>query len=422
MGDPLYLAEEAAWRRSRPKRKRRSSSREWRRAAGNLRHETAFTVLGAKRSGFAMDTADTRRWRANLQSEVDSAAVYDALAQVESDPKIAGVYRRLGAVERAHAEFWARRLGPGQSAKPSGRARILAFAGRRFGAAFILPTLAKNEAHDSAHYDDQPEAVAAGLPADERSHARIVQAAASKVGGLPGPALAQLEGRHRGGGGNALRAAVLGANDGLVSNLSLVMGVAGAAVTSHTILLTGLAGLVAGSCSMAMGEWLSVNSAREMAKRQVASEAEELEAAPEIEKEELVLIYQSKGLDEAAARALADKLFQSKDAALDTLAREELGVDPESLGGSAWAAAIASFCLFAAGAIIPVAAFIFTGGWAAIEISVASSALALVAIGAVTTMFTGRSLAYSATRQLAIGLAAAAITFGVGRLIGVSIR
>ena len=368
-------------------------------------------------------TSDARRYRDNLQNEVDSATVYEALAQAEADDKVAGVYRRLAAVERAHAQFWGERAGRNAaSATPSARARLLAFAGRRLGPAFVLPTLARNETRDSAHYDKQPDAVAAGMPADERSHARIVQAAASKVGGLPGQALARIEGRHRGGGGNALRAAILGANDGLVSNTSLVMGVAGAAAQSRTILLTGLAGLVAGACSMAMGEWLSVSSAREMARRQIAAEADELDAAPEMEKEELVLIYQSKGLDEAAARTLADKLFQSREAALDTLAREELGIDPQELGGSAWAAAASSFCLFATGAIFPVVPFFFTGGWKAITISLALSAAALVAIGAATTIFTGRGVLFSATRQLAIGLAAAAITFAVGKAIGVSIR
>lgn len=370
-----------------------------------------------------MDTAELRRRRANLQSEVDSASVYDALVYTEADEKISGVLRRLAATERRHAAFWAQGLGRDDARpKPSARARILAFAARRLGPAFVLPTLARNEARDSAVYDDQPDALAAGLPADERAHARIVHAAAGQAGGLPGQALAQLEGRHRGGGGNALRAAVLGANDGLVSNLSLVMGVAGVAANGRTILLTGLAGLVAGSCSMAMGEWLSVNSAREMAARQVAAEAEELEAAPEMEQEELVLIYQAKGLDETAARGLAAGIFQSKAAALDTLAREELGVDPRELGGSAWAAAISSFCLFATGAIFPVAPFFFTQGWNAALISLALSGLALIAIGGATSAFTGRRVWFSATRQLAIGFAAAAVTFAVGRLIGVSVH
>lgn len=360
--------------------------------------------------------------RSNLQAEIDSATVYEALAQAERDVNVAAVYRRLAQVERAHAEFWASRVpAPRRDVKSSARAWLLAFVARHFGPAFILPSLARNEAHDSRQYDDQPDAVAAGLPADERSHARIIQAAAGTLGGLPGPTLARLEGRHRGGGGNALRAAILGANDGLISNLSLVMGVAGAAVDGKTILLTGLAGLVAGACSMAMGEWLSVNSARELTQRQIDTEAQEIDVAPEMEKQELVLIYQAKGLDEAAAQVLADRLFESRDAALDTLVREELGVDPDELGGSAWAAATSSFFLFALGAIFPVASFLFLTGRPAVLISLALSGLALSAIGAATSIFTGRGLLFSAGRQLAIGYSAAALTFGVGKIIGVSV-
>ncbi|HKS88814.1 MAG TPA: VIT1/CCC1 transporter family protein, partial [Stellaceae bacterium] len=253
------------------------------------------------------------------------------------------------------------------------------------------------------------------------SHNRVVEAMASAMpGGASGSALARLEGRHR-GGGNALRAAVLGANDGLVSNLSLVMGVAGAEAAGGTILLTGLAGLVAGACSMAMGEWLSVTSSRELSQQQIAVEADELQRIPEEEKEEMVLIYQAKGLDEGAARALADRLMADKNTALDTLVREELGIDPEALGGSAWAAAGASFGLFAAGAIFPVAPFFRLDGWAALAASIAASGLALLLIGAGTSLFTGRGLVFSGLRQLLIGYAAAGITFGIGRLVGVSL-
>jgi VIT1/CCC1 family predicted Fe2+/Mn2+ transporter len=368
---------------------------------------------------------DVRRYLANLQGEVDGAAIYDALAETSKDPAVASVYRRLAAVERAHADFWlghlARKGVSGVKTDPGPRARTLAFLARRFGPAFVLPTVAGAEARDSAHYDDQPEAVAGGLPADERGHARLVRAA-SAGGGLSGEALARMEGRHRGGGGgNALRASVLGANDGLVSNLSLVMGVAGAAVEARTILLTGLAGLVAGACSMAMGEWLSVNSARELAQKQIAAEAEELEMAPEEEQEELVLIYQSKGLDEASARALAERMFSDRKVALDALAREELGVDPASLGGSAWAAAGWSFLLFAIGAVFPVAPFFFAGGTTAIAASVVASGLALAFIGAATSLFTGRGALFSALRQLGIGYAAALLTYLAGRVVGVSI-
>lgn len=368
---------------------------------------------------------DLQRYRANLQGEVDGEALYGALAEAEPDPNLAKVYRKLSAVEGAHAEFWRKQLfnkGAGRiKLKPSLRARALGWLAKRFGPSFVLSTIAGAEARDIDAYDQQPEAVAAGLPTDERSHARLISAAASTGKGLGGPSVAILEGRHRGAAGNSLRAAVLGANDGLVSNLSLVMGVAGAAVADRTVLLTGIAGIIAGACSMAMGEWLSVNSSRELYRKQIATEAAELEASPAEEKEELALIYQAKGLSEDEARALADKLLSDKDAALDTLIREELGIDPDELGGSASAAAAVSFVLFAFGAIFPVAPFLVLSGERAVIASVLLSGLALGAIGAGTSLFTGRGPLFSASRQLLIGYAAAAVTFGVGHLVGVSL-
>ena len=360
-----------------------------------------------------------RRYRANLQGEVDGAAVYTALAESEKDASLAAVFRKLAAVEQSHGAFWQKRLGTTSVPLPSARARVLGWLARRFGPGFVIPTLAAAEERDSAAYDRQPEARAAGLPMDERSHARVMAAVAGQ-GGLAGPTLAMLEGRHR-GGGNTLRAAVLGANDGLVSNLSLVMGVAGAASSEKTLLLTGLAGLVAGACSMAMGEWLSVTSSRELYAKQIATEADELREVPDEEKEELVLIYRSKGIEETQARALADRLLSDKTQALDTLAREELGIDPDELGGSAWQAAIWSFVLFSAGAIVPVAPFFFLAGQTALIASAAASGVALMLIGAGTSLFTGRSAIFSALRQFAIGLAAAAVTYGAGAVVGVTL-
>ena len=367
------------------------------------------------------DAKDQRRFKDNLQDEVDGAAVYAALADAEKDPNLAGIYRRLAAVERAHAEFWRSRLDRKVRLTPSLRARALSWLARRFGPGFVLPTMAATEARGSSNYDNQPEAVARGMPADERSHARIIHAASSTHSGLAGPSLARLEGRHRGSGGNALRAAVLGANDGLVSNLSLVMGVAGAAAAERTILLTGLAGLVAGACSMAMGEWLSVESSRELYERQIATEKAELEQSPEEEMEELALIYQAKGLKEEEARTLAKRLLSQQEIALDTLVREELGIDPKQLGGSPWTAAGTSFVLFATGAIFPVAPFFFLSGTDAVIGSVVLSGLALAAVGAGTSFFTGRGLLFSAWRQMMIGFAAAVVTYGIGRLAGVAL-
>ena len=362
-------------------------------------------------------------YRRFLQGEVDGGALYRALAESEKDAGVAEVFRRLAAVEDAHAEFWRAKFGHGGAPelRPSARARLLAWLARRFGPGMVLPTIAAGETRDSGVYDAQGAAREAGMAADERSHARVVRAAAASGGGLAGPSIAALEGRHKGGGGNSLRAAVLGANDGLVSNLCLVMGVAGAAASSRTVLLTGLAGLVAGACSMAMGEWLSVTSSRELFQRQIATERAELEASPEEEKEELVLIYQSKGLDEPQARALAERLLSDKSTALDTLAREELGIDPEGLGGSAWGAAATSFLLFALGAAVPLAPLVFLSGREAMVASLGAAGLALAAVGAGTSLFTGRGALFSATRQLLIGLAAAAVTYGLGALVGASL-
>jgi VIT1/CCC1 family predicted Fe2+/Mn2+ transporter len=369
------------------------------------------------------DTAG--RYRNNLQGEVDGASLYRALAEAEKDPNLSEVYRRLSAVEDAHAEFWRKQLGRigshvGQ-VRPGWRSRALAWLARRLGPQFVLPTITSLEKRDSRIYDSQPEARAKGLPEAERSHNRIIQAVVESLPrGLTGGELARLEGRHR-MGGNALRAAVLGANDGLVSNLSLVMGVAGAAASSRSILLTGLAGLVAGACSMAMGEWLSVTSARELSQRQIDIEADELARVPEEEKEEMILIYQAKGLSPAEARELAERLMANKESALDTLVREELGIDPSELGGSPWVAATASFCLFALGAIFPVLPYFWLAGRPALLASLLAGGLALAVIGAGTSLFTGRRLSISALRQLLIGFAAAGVTYAIGHLVGASI-
>jgi vacuolar iron transporter family protein len=370
--------------------------------------------------------ASGERYRSNLQGEIDSAALYRALANSEENPQIAEVYRRLAAVEEAHAQFWRKELERVGARLPSLRAgwrtRFLIRLARWFGPGFVLPTVASLEKADVTRYDAQPEATAGGLPGAERSHARVVEALSQNAPrGATGPTLAKLEGRHRNMGGNALRAAVLGANDGLVSNLSLVMGVLGAEVSERTILLTGLAGLVAGAASMAMGEWLSVTSSRELYQSQVQTEADELAQNPAEEQEELALIYQAKGLGQDEARALAERLLKDRSSALDTLVREELGLDPDELGGSPYVAAGTSFGLFALGAIFPVLPFFFLTGLPAVGASIASAGVALAAIGVVTSFFTGRGALFSVLRQLTIGYGAAAITFVIGRLVGVSL-
>jgi VIT1/CCC1 family predicted Fe2+/Mn2+ transporter len=369
-------------------------------------------------------SSSTKQYLEFLTDERNSAALYRTLADIEKNPKIAEVYLRLAATEEAHAATWADKLKAANVAVPppklGWRTRTLIWAAHRFGPSAILPSMTAMEKRGDQSYLKQ--GAPGGMAQQERSHGMLLNAISQTThGGMEGAALAQLEGRHRSAGGNALRAAVLGANDGLVSNFSLVMGVAGAQVANSTIVLTGIAGLLAGAISMALGEWVSVQSSRELYQKQIRTEKEEIAANPAEEMEELSLIYQARGLEESAAQQLAQQMMSSEESALAALTRDELGIDPEELGGSAWEAAITSFLLFAMGAIIPLVPFFFTSGGTAIVISAILSAIGLFGIGAAITLFTGRSVLFSGTRQMLFGLAAAAVTFLIGRLIGVSI-
>ncbi len=371
---------------------------------------------------------DHERYRDNLQAEVDSAALYHTLAEVEAGkrPHMSDVYRRLAEVEERHIRFWETQLKaagrPVPNLRPSWRSRVLSGLARRFGSELVLPTVIGMEAVETDTYQAQPESRKTALPREEGWHRRVlITAMGSLRGGIEGPSVAKLEGRHRAVGGNALRAAVLGVNDGLVSTLSLVMGVSGAALSNQAVLVTGFAGLLAGSISMALGEWLSVQSSRELYEKQIAIEADELLTAPKEEEAELALIYQAKGIPEDEARALAARLIADPDTALDTLAREELGIDPQELGGSAWHAAITSFFLFAVGAIVPIIPFLVLHGRAAVWGSAAFSVAALFVVGAVTTIMTGRNVLFSGTRQMIFGILAAAVTYGIGWLLGVQV-
>lgn len=374
----------------------------------------------------AISDDDLPRYRANRQDEVDSAAQYRAMAAAEPDAAVARIYRELAEVEDKHAGFWETKLRergvePGPR-RPSWRARVLAWVARRLGPRVILPTVARRESVGRNDYARQSETVHTQMAAQERSHARVLRAMLERPSGVPGSELARVEHRHRNVGGNALRAAVLGANDGLCSNLALVMGVAGASTSAHAILVTGLAGLVAGACSMALGEWVSVTSSRELAERELRVERDELAAAPEEEREELQLIYEAKGIPKDEAIQLSRRLLDGdQDAALEVLAREELGIDPAELGGSARVAAVTSFFLFAFGAMFPVLPYLVTGGTTAFVASLALSAVTLYAIGAAITLFTGRPVWISGGRQAVLGLAAAGLTFGLGHVLGAAL-
>lgn len=368
---------------------------------------------------------EIQQYFANRQKEIDGAALYRVLSETEKQPQMAEVYAKLAASEEKHAAAWENKLTKLNVSlpprKPSWRAATMIWLARRFGPQFVLPTITGNEKADSRAYDGQADKDAQAFSQDEKSHARLLSLASQSTGGLSGGSVAQLEGRHKAGGGNALRAAVLGANDGLVSILSLTMGVAGATNSRPDILIAGLAGVLAGAGSMALGEWLSVQSSRELYEHQIKIEAEEIAANPEEEQEELSLIYQSKGLPEDRAKELAAHMMADKGSILDTLAREELGIDPEELGGSAYEAAFTSFFLFAFGALFPMLPYFFMGGTPAIILSLVVSAIGLFIIGAAITLMTGKSIWFSGTRQVVVGIAAAALTYGIGKLIGVSV-
>jgi VIT1/CCC1 family predicted Fe2+/Mn2+ transporter len=373
-----------------------------------------------------MPTDDIKRYRANLRDELNGAALYRALADAERDSTRKDLFLQLAQAEASHAQIWRDKLAKAGVTEPpfrlDWRTRLLGALARWRGPAFVLPTIAAAEVSDRNKYADQPDAQA--IADEERGHAAVVETLAGESAHgavVTGADIGRAEPWHRAASGNNLRAAVLGANDGLVSNFCLVMGVAGAGTSNPAILLTGLAGLIAGACSMALGEWLSVTNARELAMTQLAREAEEIEQTPQAEQHERALIYQAKGIAKQEARRLAAQIMKDKKGALDTLAREELGIDPAELGGNPWTAAGTSFVLFAVGAVVPILPFLLMQGRAVIPFTVAASAVALAAIGMLTSLFNGRGAWYSAARQVAFGCAAAAITFGAGAVLGVQV-
>lgn len=236
---------------------------------------------------------------------------------------------------------------------------------------------------------------------------------------LPPPVPEVSRARH----GNALRAGVLGSTDGLVSNLCLVMGVAGSGAPHEAIVVAGFAGLVAGSLSMALGEYLSVQSSRELLANELRIEAAQLAASPDAEVVELQDIYERKGIPPRLAAELADHMVRSDPVlALDTMAREELGFDPDELGGSAWVAGGTSLVLFAIGALVPLLPFLFFTGQVALIGAACLSAIAVFGLGAGITRLTGIHPVRSGLRQLAFGASAAVVTYGIGVVMGTALR
>lgn len=363
-----------------------------------------------------------RVYQANLDDEIDGIAIYRLLAEAEPDPERRSIFEQLAAVEQRHADVWRRKLREAgvepREHGPSLRVRLLGFLARRFGVRSVLAIVRGMEAGAYAAYMAQDEAARAIAP-DEREHGRTLARMRREEG--PVAAIAAQETWHRTGGGGTLRASVFGVSDGLVSNTALIMGFAGAQTEGKFVLLAGVAGLLAGAFSMAAGEYASMRAQREMFERQIELERGELAASPDEERRELALIYQAKGLPKPDAETMAARIMEDPQVALETLVREELGLDPSQLG-SPWGAAIGSFLAFAIGALVPVVPFLFTAsaGTPFVVASAALSGLALFGVGASLSLFTGRSAVISGGRQLGLGALAAALTFAIGRVIGVS--
>lgn len=331
--------------------------------------------------------------------ETRSAYLYRVIAEVERGSPRATLFEELAREAEGQAAIWAKTAGLASvpAFVPDLRTRIVAALVRRRGPRAIRGILAAMKVRGLSVY----------------SHA---------APGHPVPtSVEEIGKRHRGvGGGGNLRAAVFGVNDGLVSNMSLILGVAGASSNNEMILLAGIAGLLAGAFSMAAGEYVSVRSQREMYEHQIGLERAELAEYPGEEAEELALIYAARGMDKAAALALAQRIIADPEQALDTLAREELGLNPEELG-SPRGAALSSFFSFAAGALLPLLPFLAARGDRALAASVALTAVALFGVGAMISLFTGRSAVRDGLRMLAIGGAAGAVTYLIGKLLGVSL-
>jgi VIT1/CCC1 family predicted Fe2+/Mn2+ transporter len=393
-------------------------------------------------------TIDTARSLENLKLERDAIVLYETLARIEKDERRAAAFRTIASNERRHADVWAEKLRalgvevPPPDA-PRLRIRFILAVARIFGTHAVADLVQALEGDEEAIYEGQASPEVEAIAADEREHAEIWKRLGDGRGDgasrLPAEAVRARDGVgeaaaarepsdirdrerwHRSGRSGTLRAVIFGVSDGLVSNLSLVMGVAGASTQEpRVILLAGIAGLIAGASSMAAGEYISMQSQRELFERQIDLERAELEAMPEEEEAELAAIYRSKGFAPDEAAKIAHRLFQDREAVLDTLVREELGLDPDELG-SPWGAAFGSFVAFALGAVLPVLPYLFTDGPPAFYLALGLSLVALFAVGAGVSVLTGRSTLYSGFRQVGIGAAAAAITYAVGAVIGVAV-
>lgn len=367
-----------------------------------------------------MDRDTLKTWREHWQDESDAAFLYDVLARGEPDPQRSDTYRGLASVERRHTELWAKLLAehgapvPAAGARPGMRARLLAALGRRFGAGFLLPILLREEGREvkgylSLHKQSRgadARAVSLTLAKESAEHAGTL----AGLSGTPGT-----EPWHRTESGGFLRNVVYGFNDGLTANFGLVAGVIGASVAPHIVLISGVAGTIADALSMGSSGYLAAKSEQEVYAHEIALEREEILMMPEVEEEEMALVYEAKGIERARAREMAAEVMKDPARALEEQVHEELkiGAARSTPLREGWITGTAT----AVGAFIPVAPFLVLEGRAAIWTAFTVAMLSHFAVGAARSVFTGRSIFRSGMDMFAVGVGVAAVGYFVGDLI-----
>jgi vacuolar iron transporter family protein len=363
-----------------------------------------------------MPDSELKTWLHHYQDESDAAFLYSVLASVEPDARKKSTYEKLAAVERRHTEMWAKLLADhghalsAGGAAPSRTARLMAWLGRRFGPGYLLPLLLREEGREvkgyiDLHRDSSGEAaraVSLTLAKESAEHAGTL---AGLVGGNAEP-------WHQTESGGFLRNVVYGFNDGLTANFGLVAGVIGASVTPHVVLISGVAGMIADALSMGASGFLAAKSEQEVYAHEIAMEREEIRLMPDVEAEELALIYEAKGIEEDRARHMAAQVMRDPGRALEESVREELkiGQARSTPLKEGWVTGVAT----AVGALIPVAPFLFLSGAAAAWTAFAVAMLSHFAVGAARSFFTGRSVFRSGIDMFVVGLGVA----GVGYLVG----
>jgi vacuolar iron transporter family protein len=358
----------------------------------------------------------THHW----QDEADAAFLYRRLAESEPDAAKRDIYQRLAEVEDRHVEVWAgllaqhgRRLGPH---RPTGRTRLLAFLGKRFGPGFLLPMLLAEEGREVKAYLDMHRTTRTGVAGREEAltlaresaeHATTLNAIAGRTG----------EPWHRTGAGGFLRNVVYGFNDGLTANFGLVAGVLGATESGqfHAVIVAGVAGLIADALSMGSSGYLAAQSEREVHAHEIAMERDEIALMPEIERDELALIYEAKGMDRESAHRIATQVMADPERMLAEQVQEELGISESATSPfrEGWITGLAT----AVGALIPVLPFFFLDGRTAVVVSFVASMLSHWLVGAARSVFTGRGVFRSGMDMFVVGLGVAVVGYYVGEWI-----